>query len=453
MMMKTTITLAVIAMIGMSFQAHAQGSSSVYSTENGKTDFRLTTNMIDADNAYLYNYSENAQTFHTVNIGGSHSLSSGLTVLGNGYVGIGIASPNHALHVAGSMELAHGTFFSEANAFVFRTNGGSWSPVNSKGINTGDWTNTASYGEFITGSDYNLNFKIQGVSRMFIHKSTGYVGIGTTNPNHLLHVAGSMELAHGTFFSEANAFVFRTNGGSWSPLNSRGINTGDWSNTASYGEFITGSDYNMNFKIQGVSRLFIHKSTGDIGIGTTSPGAKLHVVNQAQDSNGNTLILGPGGGAQLRLGYGTNYSWIQAHGGKPLRINELGNNTIVNLSGGLVGIGTSAPTQKLSVNGKINAEEIILEDVAGADFVFEEDYDLRSLEETEQFIQANKHLPEIPSAAEMAEEGLEIKEMNILLLQKVEELTLHLIEQNKQNQSQQGRITHLEKEIEALKNK
>lgn len=99
---------------------------------------------------------------------------------------------------------------------------------------------------------------------------------------------------------------------------------------------------------------------------------------------------------------------------------------------GKIGVGTTAPTQKLSVDGKINAEEIILEDVAGADFVFEEDYDLRSLEETEEFIKANKHLPEIPSAAEMAEEGLEIKTMNILLLQKVEELTLHLIRMEKE---------------------
>ena len=114
-------------------------------------------------------------------------------------------------------------------------------------------------------------------------------------------------------------------------------------------------------------------------------------------------------------------------------------------SNGNAGIGTTAPTQKLSVNGKINAEEIILEDVSGADFVFEEDYDLRTLEETEQFIKANKHLPEVPSAAEMAEEGLAIKEMNILLLQKVEELTLHLIRMEKEAEEMRQRLHILEK--------
>ena len=70
--------------------------------------------------------------------------------------------------------------------------------------------------------------------------------------------------------------------------------------------------------------------------------------------------------------------------------------------------------------------------------------------ETEQFIKANKHLPEVPSAAEMAEEGLALKEMNILLLQKVEELTLHLIRMEKEMKDMRTKMLKQQSQIEAL---
>nr|WP_320120071.1 hypothetical protein [uncultured Marinifilum sp.] len=100
---------------------------------------------------------------------------------------------------------------------------------------------------------------------------------------------------------------------------------------------------------------------------------------------------------------------------------------------GNVGIGISAPSAKLEVTGTIKATEIKVE-AQTADFVFEEDYQLKSLEEVEQFVQENKHLPDIPSARQMEEDGVGLAEMNKLLLQKVEELTLHVIELNKRVQ-------------------
>ncbi|MHC0446351.1 hypothetical protein ACWA1F_13155 [Flavobacterium sp. 3-218] len=101
------------------------------------------------------------------------------------------------------------------------------------------------------------------------------------------------------------------------------------------------------------------------------------------------------------------------------------------IQNGNVGIGTANPTSKLTVAGNIASREVKVTVDAGADFVFEKDYDLPSLESVDKFIKENKHLPQIASAEEMKKEGINLSEMNIKLLQKIEEMTLYMIEQNK----------------------
>lgn len=113
------------------------------------------------------------------------------------------------------------------------------------------------------------------------------------------------------------------------------------------------------------------------------------------------------------------------------------------LQNGNVGIGTANPSAKLTVAGNIRAREVRVTANAGADFVFEDDYALRPLGELEQFVQENKHLPEIAPAAQMVEEGVKTGEFQIQLLQKVEELTLYIIAQEK-------RIVALEAENQQL---
>ncbi len=98
---------------------------------------------------------------------------------------------------------------------------------------------------------------------------------------------------------------------------------------------------------------------------------------------------------------------------------------------GNVGIGTTNPTSKLTVAGTIASREVKVTVDAGADFVFENDYILPSLDSVANFIKVNKHLPEIASAKEMKENGMNLSEMNIKLLQKIEELTLYVIQQQK----------------------
>jgi hypothetical protein len=100
---------------------------------------------------------------------------------------------------------------------------------------------------------------------------------------------------------------------------------------------------------------------------------------------------------------------------------------------GHVGIGCSNPSVELAVNGKIQASELELKaSPCVADYVFEKNYNLMNLNDLSKFLATNKHLPEVPSAAEFKEKGLNVAEMNNLLLKKVEELTLYVIEQQKQ---------------------
>ena len=123
------------------------------------------------------------------------------------------------------------------------------------------------------------------------------------------------------------------------------------------------------------------------------------------------------------------------------------------LTDGKVGIGTSTPDAPLTVKGQIHAQEVKV-DLMGAaapDFVFEESYNLESLEDLEEYIQQHKHLPGIPSGLEMEANGIKLKEMNLKLLRKVEELTLHLIAQNKANKEIRKELLSQKKLLSQLK--
>lgn len=120
-----------------------------------------------------------------------------------------------------------------------------------------------------------------------------------------------------------------------------------------------------------------------------------------------------------------------------------------------VGIGTNdTKGYKLAVNGAgIFTKVKVKEFGAWPDFVFEPTYRLPSLQEVEQYITTNKHLPDMPTAATVAQEGLDLGEMNRKLLQKVEELTLYLIEGNKKNEALERQLIANEKKNTALENR
>jgi hypothetical protein len=112
-------------------------------------------------------------------------------------------------------------------------------------------------------------------------------------------------------------------------------------------------------------------------------------------------------------------------------------------SSGYVGIGTTNPQHLLHVAGTIGAEEVIVSST-GADYVFGPGYRLPPLTEVAAYIADHHHLPDIPSAAEMKQEGVGVADMQAKLLAKVEELTLHMIEAEKENHDLRERIARLE---------
>lgn len=122
-------------------------------------------------------------------------------------------------------------------------------------------------------------------------------------------------------------------------------------------------------------------------------------------------------------------------------------NPIFSIRGNGVGIGISSPTHKLEVNGTIRAKEVKLEATNWPDYVLSESYRLPSLEETGAYIKTHGHLPGFRSAAEYEAEGVNMLELNQKLLEKVEELTLHLIEKEKNMNDMKSRVLILEQAL------
>ncbi|SNY99677.1 tail fiber protein [Flagellimonas pacifica] len=225
-------------------------------------------------------------------------------------------------------------------------------------------------------------------------------------------------------------------------------------NTDTYTYGLRISDgYGLDFGSNNFATSFLKvKINGNVGIGTNAPMTKLHVLDQGSGGTAsgttptNGIVMGGSGtGGVLNMGInasGLFYSWIQSRHKASANFYNLA----LNPHGGKVGIGTTNPDSKLTVKGKIHAEEVKVDlSVPGPDYVFKEDYNLRSLEEVQNYIKEFGHLPNIPSAKEMEANGIQLGEMNMKLLEKIEELTLYTLEQEK-------KIEQLEREVEKNKN-
>jgi len=257
---------------------------SIYSSESGFTHRRLTFNTQQGNNSFIYNFDPNASLFHTINIGGLHSLSSGLTILGNGNLGVGNESPEHILHLkATTPTLRLESEVNNANGSMIR------------------FTENQLQGAY---------FQYNGDLNRF--------DIGMHNAQSSLEQDDTPAIS-------------------------------------------------------------ILRSNNHVGIGTTNPG---------------------------------NF--------------------------------------RLAVEGTIGAREVKVTLDSWSDFVFNSNYELRDLEEVEAFILENKRLPDIPSEKDVIDNGVNLGEMDAKLLQKIEELTLYVINMNKEMKFLKLENSELKEKIEKL---
>ncbi|RNC85556.1 MAG: hypothetical protein ED557_01940 [Balneola sp.] len=192
--------------------------------------------------------------------------------------------------------------------------------------------------------------------------------------------------------------------------------------------------------------------SNDLGIGTTSPSSTLHIHGDGGSASGYSIS----NSSESVRGYFRDNTAdadyvITYLGSGEAEIELQSDGDVILAQAGNVGIGTTTPGNELEVNGTIRSKEVIVEATGWPDFVFYPDYDLLPLEDLEQFIVKNNHLPEVPSEAEVNENGVKLGEMDATLLQKIEELTLYMIEQNKINKQQQELIDVQSEMIEKLK--
>lgn len=274
-------------------------------------------------------------------------------------------------------------------------------------------------------------------------KSSGNTGIGTSNPIGKLHVFQPLnDHAYSVLERSNNAYqVFQV----FNPAGTITAASPKWL----MGMRQSSSDFEIqSFDGSYSTGRFSIKSDGNVGIGTTTPWYKLTVAGPSHtfylNPHPNGIDLGSTG--NFAPHYQTDFSVYQGvtgSGALRFRIDQNGN----------VGIGTASPTSKLTVAGDIHSRKVKVTVNAGADFVFDDDYDLTKLEDLQQYIQQHKHLPDIPSAKEMEAKGIELGEMNIKLLQKIEELTLYMIELKQGNEQLKKENNEFKQRIEKLENK
>jgi len=359
-----------------------------------------------------------------------------------GAVGIGTSSPTTALHVNGNIRSTNGDFSSAENSnLTFFTGATRQMTVLSNG-NVGIGTDAPqeklqvegnilsqrammSTGIFGSTGTSNLSLQTNGTTRLTILSANGNVGIGIT-PTEKLQVDGTI------LGNEVSSYT---------------------------GTYNTDNNANLLFKTDGTNRLTVLNTNGYVGIGTQTPEQLMHVEGgNIVVNNGATpaIFTGSGSGELNHYLQITNSSTTKTPSG--LKTGGLlvsddfaysspsKNDLVVK---GHVGIGTPLSSNlkgyALAVNGKIAARDLLVETTSGTwpDYVFSSQYHLPSLYEVEKYVKENKHLEDVPSAQQI-EEKHSVGEMDAILLKKVEELTLYIIQQQKQIDALQKRLDEKE---------
>lgn len=399
----------------------------------------------------------------------SQSGAGSAATFTGGNVGIGTTSPSSLLDVNGSSIFRNSltlNFGTTNRTAQLRDNG-----LYISRLSDGNYASTITADGSITYDTRNNHyFKSDGTSILTMLNG-GNIGIGTTSPSAKLQVNGNFSIINPTYTGSLS--IQHTANGAMAFINSA-IGTfmfvgptnmvdfgGQQIRSVQRGAFFSNTLVGYALQTAEGNNVF-NTTSGNTGIGTTAPIEKLD-VNGNIKSTGFILPTNAAAGKVLTSDASGNATWqAAASAGWGFDGNAVGvlkkigtadnyalpfitNNTeqMRITTAGNVGIGTASPSEKLSVNGNILSKKVRVTQTGWADYVFHSSYELPSLSEVEAYIKKHQHLKDIPSAAEVERDGLDLGSNQAALLKKIEELTLYVIEQQKEIEELKVACQHL----------